>query len=120
MMLSYARCGLGGPQGANCMTTSSYESLSHSKWDYKYHVVFLPKGRKKALYGKIRVFSWAGAAGAGWAAWEHHHRRAYGAGPCPHAHPDSAEVCGGRGDWVYQGQECHRRCSTVRWATKKL
>src|SRR6266436_323820 len=38
------------------MTTSSYESLSHSKWDGKYHVVFIPKGRKKALYGKIRKF----------------------------------------------------------------
>src|ERR687887_947822 len=56
MMLSYARCGLGGPQGAYCMTTSSYKSLSHSKWDGTYHVVFIPKGRKKALYGKIRGF----------------------------------------------------------------
>src|SRR5262247_4860201 len=56
MMLSYAHEGLGGPQGAYCMTTSSYESLSHSKWDCKYHVVFSPKGRKKALYGKIRSF----------------------------------------------------------------
>jgi putative transposase len=36
------------------MTTSSYESLSHAKWDGKYHVVFIPKGRKKTLYGKIR------------------------------------------------------------------
>ena len=49
-------CGLGGPQGANCLTTSSYESLSHSTWDGTYHVVFLPKGRKKALYGKSRSF----------------------------------------------------------------
>ena len=37
-------------------TTSSYESLSHSRWDCKYHIVFIPKGRKKALYGKIRKF----------------------------------------------------------------
>ncbi len=36
--------------------TTSYESLSHSKWDCKYHVVFIPKCRKKALYGKIRKF----------------------------------------------------------------
>jgi len=34
----------------------SYESLSHSRWDYKYHVVFIPKRRKKELYGKIRKF----------------------------------------------------------------
>jgi len=38
------------------MTTSSYESLSHSKWDCKYHLVFIPKGRRKALYGSIRKF----------------------------------------------------------------
>jgi len=38
------------------MTTSSYESLSHSKWDCKYHVVFIPKCRKKSLYGKIRSY----------------------------------------------------------------
>jgi putative transposase len=36
------------------MTISSYESLSHAKWHCKYHVVFIPKGRRKALYGKIR------------------------------------------------------------------
>ena len=33
---------------------STYESVSHSKWDCKYHIVFVPKGRKKALYGKVR------------------------------------------------------------------
>ena len=38
------------------MKSSSYESLSHSKWDCKYHVVFVPKFRKKVLYGKIRAF----------------------------------------------------------------
>ncbi|MCI0666474.1 MAG: IS200/IS605 family transposase [Methylococcaceae bacterium] len=31
----------------------SYENLTHSKWDCKYHVVFVPKRRKKVLYGKI-------------------------------------------------------------------
>ena len=38
------------------MTTSTYESLSHSKWDCKYHLVFIPKYRKKVLYGQIRSF----------------------------------------------------------------
>jgi len=32
------------------------ESLTHSKWECKYHVVFVPKYRKKALYGKIRRY----------------------------------------------------------------
>jgi putative transposase len=31
-----------------------YESLSHSKWECKYHVVFIPKCRRKALYGALR------------------------------------------------------------------
>ena len=31
-----------------------YQSLSHSRWDCKYHVVFVPKGRRSALYGQIR------------------------------------------------------------------
>jgi putative transposase len=49
--------GLGGSNlKENHMTTSSYESLSHSKWDCKYHVVFIPKNRKRALYGKIRKY----------------------------------------------------------------
>lgn len=34
----------------------AYESLSHTKWDCKYHVAFVPKGRKRVLYGKIREF----------------------------------------------------------------
>ena len=31
-----------------------YETLSHSKWDCKYHVVFIPKYRKKALFAELR------------------------------------------------------------------
>ena len=27
-----------------------YQSLSHSKWDCKYHVVFVPKRRRKAIW----------------------------------------------------------------------
>ena len=30
------------------------QSLCHSKWDCKYHVVWIPKYRKKTLYGQIR------------------------------------------------------------------
>ena len=29
-------------------------SLSHTKWDCKYHVVFIPKMRRKTLYGELR------------------------------------------------------------------
>ena len=34
----------------------SYNSLAHSRYDCKYHIVFVPKFRKKALFGKIRGY----------------------------------------------------------------
>ena len=32
------------------------ESLKHSIWECKYHEVFIPKYRRKALYGKLREY----------------------------------------------------------------
>ena len=31
-----------------------YRRLSHSVWECKYHVVFIPKYRRKILYGEMR------------------------------------------------------------------
>ena len=31
-----------------------FESPNHTKWDCKYHVVFIPKGRRKVLYRQLR------------------------------------------------------------------
>jgi len=33
---------------------NTYEKLSHTTWECKYHVVFIPKCRRKALFGQIR------------------------------------------------------------------
>ncbi len=33
---------------------TEYRSLCHTKWECKYHVVFIPKYRKKRIYGEIR------------------------------------------------------------------
>lgn len=30
-------------------------SLAHTKWECKYHIVFAPKYRRKEIYGRIRV-----------------------------------------------------------------
>jgi putative transposase len=30
------------------------KSLSHTRWDCKYHLVWVPKGRRKILYGQLR------------------------------------------------------------------
>ena len=32
----------------------SYQSLSHSRWNCKYHIVFVPKRRRKVLFGQAR------------------------------------------------------------------
>jgi len=32
------------------------ESLSHTRWECKYHVVWIPKYRKKSLYGELRRY----------------------------------------------------------------
>ncbi len=31
-----------------------YQSLTHTRWDCKYHVVFIPKRRKKQIFGALK------------------------------------------------------------------
>ncbi|MFT5815486.1 MAG: putative transposase [Psychroserpens sp.] len=31
-----------------------YKSLSYTRWDCKYHIVFIPKKRRKMIFGSIR------------------------------------------------------------------
>ena len=33
---------------------NEFQSLSHTKWECKYHVGFIPKYRRKVLYGQLR------------------------------------------------------------------
>ena len=33
-----------------------YKSLAHTRWDCKYHIVFIPKKRRKVIYGNLRKF----------------------------------------------------------------
>jgi REP-associated tyrosine transposase len=33
---------------------NEFQSLSHTKWECKYHIVFIPKYRRKVLYGQVR------------------------------------------------------------------
>jgi len=35
---------------------SDYRSLNHSRWECKYHIVFIPKYRKKVIFGQIRRY----------------------------------------------------------------
>ena len=34
---------------------NAFDSLKHTTWECKYHVVFIPKYRKKALYKQLRM-----------------------------------------------------------------
>ena len=36
-------------------TNDSMSSLSHTKWNCKYHIVFAPKYRRKIFYGQKRM-----------------------------------------------------------------
>jgi putative transposase len=33
---------------------SDYESLKHTRWECKYHVIFIPKWRKKRIFNQLR------------------------------------------------------------------
>src|SRR5258708_12813500 len=73
-----------------------YESLSHTKWDCKYHVVFIPKYRRKVLYGEPH------------------------AGSRPHDDLDPTEIRGFAGGRFYQGQECDPLGADVRGEEAQL
>ena len=34
---------------------NDFESLAHVRWECKYHIVFIPKYRKKVIFGKVRT-----------------------------------------------------------------
>jgi putative transposase len=31
-----------------------YKNLAHTRWDCKYHIVFIPKKRRKIIFGTLR------------------------------------------------------------------
>ncbi|GAB6905318.1 transposase [Desulfosarcina cetonica] len=35
---------------------SDVQSLNHSKWECKYHITWIPKCRRKSLYGELRKY----------------------------------------------------------------
>ena len=37
------------------MNKSSKNSLAHTKWECKYHIVFVPKYRKQIIYRQIKA-----------------------------------------------------------------
>ncbi len=81
------------------------ESLSHSKWECKYHVVFIPKCRRRTLYKELRkhlgeVFRRLASQKR-----ESNIGRSLDAGSCAYADFDSAEICGFTGNRLHQREE---------------
>jgi Transposase IS200 like len=91
-----------------------YQSLSHFKWDCKYHVVFVPKWRRKTIFGQVR--RQLGQIFHGLAR-QKECQILEGHLMPDHVHMcivDSAQAPGGFGDRVSQGQECDCDCPAER------
>src|SRR4029077_12138013 len=84
--------------------------LNHARWECKYHVVFTPKYRKKALFGQIRrhlgtVFRELAQRK------ECDRRRTSDARSRAYADIDPAEIFGGGGDRVSEGEKLDLDCA---------
>src|SRR5216683_2191895 len=95
-----------------------YQSLSHSKWDCKYHVVFVPKlCTKTTTEGHLRpnpsatgnYFPLASPTEG-----MPDHRRPLDVGSRPYVHSDSTQAPGGICDRLSEREERHRDRSPVR------
>jgi Transposase IS200 like len=97
-----------------------YQSLNHSKWECKYHVVFIPKYRRKALYFELRRH-----LGGIFRALTEQKESAVEEGTPDvrsraHAAVDSTEVRGRVGGRVHQGEERHPHRANVHGAEAQL
>jgi hypothetical protein len=99
------------------------ESLNHTKWECKYHVVFIPQCRRKTLYMQLRQY--LGEVFRKLAE-QKESRIEEGHLMSDHVHmmisipPEIRRVAGGR---LHQGEECHplgahlwRAPAEFRWA----
>ena len=41
--------------GGRVKMSNDESSLSHTRWDCKYHIVFAPKFRRKEIYGQLKA-----------------------------------------------------------------
>jgi putative transposase len=70
-----------------------HESLNHSMWECKYHVVFIPKCRRKMLYGQLRRYLGEVFRKLAEQKESRYRGGAFDARPCSHDDLYSAEVC---------------------------
>ena len=53
-----------GPVGQEEEPMHDWQNLSHVRWDCKYHVVIIPKYRRKVFYGRLQAADRSDPAGA--------------------------------------------------------
>ena len=53
-LMCYSKNGVASQTTQTQEASMDNNSLSHCKWGCQYHIVFIPKYRKKVLYGKVR------------------------------------------------------------------
>jgi hypothetical protein len=81
-----------------------YESPSQSKWQCKYHVIFIPKSQKDAVRG-VEAASGGDVAQIGNAEGVQGRRGALDAGSCSPDDCDPTQICGVESDRVHQRKE---------------
>ena len=89
---------------------SHTQRMSHSVWDCKYHVVWIPKYPRKVLYGRIRQHLGEAIRESA----RQRERQILGghlcSDSCPRVYLGPAEICGCSGRRVHKGQERNTNC----------
>ncbi len=80
-------------------------SLSHTKWNCKYHIVFAPKYRRKVFYGEKRRRDRRNLADAVQLEKDQNHRGRSMPGPCAYAGGDTAKSSDIELYGVFEGKE---------------
>lgn len=98
---------------------NDYKSLNHTKWDCKFHVVWIPKLQKENPLRANKKTIDTGSQRTGSAEGKRNSRRTPCEGPRTYVHIDSTEVCCGTGDRIHKRQECYMDRTNV-WSTEEF
>jgi putative transposase len=96
------------------------ESLSHSKWECKYHIIFIPKCRRKTLYEQLRPHLGEVFKRLAEYKGSRIEEGPFDAGSCTHANIDPTEICGVSGCRLHKEQECDSSSAGIRRAQAQL
>lgn len=81
-----------------------YQSLTHTRWDRKYHMVFIRKKRRKQIFWGVVQVSVRDIPRTCGVLGSEDCRRAHYVGSRAHVHQHSAEICGIERDGYIKGR----------------